>query len=83
LFTFTPLHRCLYLTLHNSHFLFKDVLGGKDNDLFKVGQMFNAERNETYGVSTEDPIEWTLTTKGFLSDGCSNPVSLNGGFGNE
>ena len=45
--------------------------------------MFNAERNETYGVATEDPIEWTLTTKGFLSDGCSNPITLNGGFGND
>lgn len=60
-----------------------DVFGGKGNDTFKVGQMFNSERNETYGVSTDDPIDWTLTTKGFLSDGCSHPVTINGGYGND
>ena len=42
--------------------------------------MFNAERNETYGVSVDDPIEWTLTTKGYLSDGCSHPITINGWF---
>ena len=45
--------------------------------------MFNSERNETYGVSTADRIEYTLTTKGFLSDGCSHPVTINGGYGND
>jgi hypothetical protein len=45
--------------------------------------MFNSERNETYGVSTADPISYTLTTKGFLSDGCSHPVTINGGYGND
>jgi hypothetical protein len=45
--------------------------------------MFNSERNETYGVSIDDPIEYTLTTKGFLSDGCSHPVTINGGYGND
>jgi hypothetical protein len=45
--------------------------------------MFNAERNETYGVSVDDPITYTLTTKGFLSDGCSHPVTINGGYGND
>lgn len=45
--------------------------------------MFNAERNETYGVSVDDPIEWTLTTKGYLSDGCSHPITINGGFGDD
>lgn len=59
------------------------MFGGNDNDTFKIGQMFNSERNETYGVSVDDPIEWTLTTKGFLSDGCSHPITINGGFGND
>jgi hypothetical protein len=45
--------------------------------------MFNAERNEAYGVSTYDPIHYTLTTKGFLSDGCSNPLTINGGYGDD
>jgi len=52
-------------------------------DLFRIGQMFNSERNITYGVSIDDPIQYTLTTKGFLSDGCSHPVTINGGFGND
>ncbi len=53
------------------------------SDSFKIGQMFNSERNETYGVSIDDPIKYTLTTKGFLSDGCSHPVTINGGYGND
>ncbi len=52
-------------------------------DSFAIGQMFNSERNETYGVSIDDPIKYTLTTKGFLSDGCSHPVTINGGYGND
>lgn len=45
--------------------------------------MFNSERNESYGVSVDDPITYTLTTKGFLSDGCSHPVTINGGYGDD
>ena len=45
--------------------------------------MFNDARNETYGVSTSDFIDTTLTTKGYLSDGCSHPVTINGGYGND
>jgi len=30
-----------------------------------------------------DPISTTLTTKGYLSDGNSHSVSVNGGFGND
>ncbi len=43
--------------------------------------MFNDERNKTYGVSVDDPIETTLTTKGYLSDGCraDRALSINGG----
>ena len=52
-------------------------------DEFKIGQMFNAEQNESYGVSTDNPIHYTLTTKGFLSNGCSNPLTINGGYGDD
>lgn len=45
--------------------------------------MFNDDRTEKYGVSTADPIKTTLTTKGYLSDGCSHPVTINGGYGND
>jgi len=62
-----------------------DVFGGPNNDHFYIGQMFRSPRNETYGVSIDDPINTTLTTKGYLSDGCdsSNPVTINGGPGND
>ena len=50
-------------------------------DSFYIGQMFNDARNETYGVSTQDPVHTTLTTKGYLSDGCSHPLTINGGYG--
>lgn len=40
------------------------MFGGDDNDSFYFGQMYNDERNATYGVSTNDPIQTILTTKG-------------------
>ena len=40
-------------------------------------------RTAAYGISTSDPITTTLTTRGYLSDGCSHPVTLNGGSGND
>ena len=58
-----------------------DVFGGNDTDSFYVGQMYNDNRTEEYGVSTADPISTTLTTKGYLSDGCNHPVTINGGYG--
>ncbi|KAL3793196.1 hypothetical protein ACHAW5_009498 [Stephanodiscus triporus] len=30
-----------------------------------------------------DVWEYTITTKGFLSDSCSHPVTINGGYGND
>ena len=58
------------------------MFGGPDDDVFKVGQMYNSERTEAYGVNLpEDKVEWTLTTKGFLSNGNTNPLSISGGFG--
>lgn len=47
--------------------LHQDVFGGDDNDSFYFGQMYNDERNATYGVSTNDPIQTILTTKGVSS----------------
>ena len=48
-------------------------------DNFFIGQLFNDYRNETYGVAMEDTIDTTLTTKGYLSNGCSHPITVNGG----
>jgi hypothetical protein len=60
-------------------FAVMDVFGGDEKDSFFVGQMFNDDRTTAYGVSTTDPIQTTLTTKGYLSDGCSHPITVNGG----
>ena len=48
-----------------------------------IGQMYNSERSVEYGVATDDPIDLTVTTKGFLSDGNSHPVTINGGYGDD
>eukprot|EP00956_Cyclotella_meneghiniana_P043951 scaffold295421_cov146-Cyclotella_meneghiniana.AAC.1 len=53
-----------------------DVFGGDGKDSFH-------DRTAAYGISTSDPITTTLTTKGYLSDGCSHPITLNGGSGND
>eukprot|EP00956_Cyclotella_meneghiniana_P043917 scaffold294212_cov285-Cyclotella_meneghiniana.AAC.1 len=60
-----------------------DVFGGDDNDSFYVGQMFNDDRTESYGITEYDSIATTLTARGYLSDGCSHPVTLYGGNGND
>lgn len=57
-----------------------DVFGGNENDSFHIGQMYFDNRTAVYGISTNDPIMTTLTTKGYLSDGCSHPITLNGGM---
>ena len=80
----------LYLNEGNNSVHFDDliattqVFGSKNSafsNRFYIGQMFNDERNNENGVSTKDPINTTLTTKGYLSDGCQpdRALSINGG----
>ena len=81
-----PIVTALFLAISSFSImtLLQQVDGGPNTDEFRFGQMFNSERsNETSGVSTEDFIETTLTTKGYLSDACSHPVTVNGGGGND
>lgn len=81
--TITRLLLFLYIGENSCHFDdtigTMDVFGGPNSDYFYIGQMFNDERTEAYGVATNDPIDTTLTTKGYLSDGCSHPITINGG----
>ncbi|GAX18396.1 hypothetical protein FisN_2Lh003 [Fistulifera solaris] len=60
-----------------------NVFGGNDADSFYIGQLYNSERDEAANVNINDPISTTLTTKGYLSDGNSFSLTLNGGFGND
>lgn len=60
-------------------FCIYDVIGGDGNESFHIGQLYNDSRITAYGISPIDPITTTLTARGYLSDGCSHPVTLNGG----
>jgi hypothetical protein len=52
------------------------VSGGKGDDKFVVGQLYNGDHDK-YGVAT------VLTTRGYLSNGCTAPLSTFGGEGND
>lgn len=60
-----------------------DVFGGTSQDKFYIGQLYNAERDNMTNVRVSDPITTTLTTRGWLSNGCSDPISLNGEAGDD
>lgn len=45
---------------------------------FRVGQLYNSSRDKLHYVRASDPIQTTLTTKGYLSNGNSHPLFLNG-----
>ena len=50
---------------------------------FRVGQLYNSERDVGSHVNAADPIDTTLTTKGYLSDGNNHPITINGEFGGD
>lgn len=60
-----------------------DVFGGTGVDKFYIGQLYNSNRDNLTNVRVSDPIETTLTTRGWLSNGNSDPISLNGDFGDD
>ncbi|TWT81033.1 Bifunctional hemolysin/adenylate cyclase precursor [Planctomycetes bacterium CA13] len=76
--------------LGNDHFAVDDTaaeitLNGEDgNDSFQFGQLFRSERNEVdANVSVDDVFATIETTRGFLSNGISSPMTVNGGLGND
>lgn len=48
---------------------------------FRIGQRYNSPRDQMKGV--EDPIETTLTTQGYLSDGNSHSIAIKGQGGDD
>src|SRR4051794_28490213 len=46
------------------------------NDKFIIGQLYNAPKGEFN-------VETTLTTRGYISKGCSSPLILRGGDGDD
>jgi hypothetical protein len=50
---------------------------------FRFGQLYYSPRDSDAGVADADPIYTTNTTKGYLSDGNSHKITLNGGAGGD
>jgi hypothetical protein len=50
---------------------------------FRIGQLYGSARDRTHFVALADRIQTTLTTQGYLSNGNSHPLILNGDFGND
>ena len=59
--------------------------GGAGDDLFQIGQIFGAQRNEADGNLLAQDVfpELVATTRGWLSPGSSAPMVAQGGTGND
>jgi Ca2+-binding RTX toxin-like protein len=58
--------------------------GEMGDDTFQIGQMFRSERTTVAAnVSVDDEFATIETTRGFLSNGISAPMTINGGIGND
>ncbi|MGP0628314.1 LEPR-XLL domain-containing protein [Nitrospina sp. 32_T5] len=56
------------------------INSGADNDFFQVGQLYKSRRTpELAGVAQEDVFATIETTRGFLSNGISNDMTINAG----
>ena len=60
-----------------------EINGDRGNDTFQVGQMFQSARDALANLPAIDQFPTTQTTKGFLSNGVSQPATLNGGDGED
>ncbi|MGN0934355.1 MAG: hypothetical protein ACI4OF_15260, partial [Falsigemmobacter intermedius] len=56
--------------------------GGAGNDLFRIGQLYGAERSADF-VGAGDVFATRATTAGYLSEGNSHALSLHGGSGDD
>ncbi|TMB63883.1 MAG: hypothetical protein E6J51_10410, partial [Chloroflexi bacterium] len=60
------------------------VNGGQGNDSFQVGQLYRSRRTPTLaGIAPEDVFATIDTTQGWLSNGVSFPMTINGGIGDD
>ncbi len=69
-----------------------EVNGESGDDIFQVGQLFRTLRNVNVdsapvsidtGIADEDFFATIEVTRGFLSNGISDPMTINGGIGND
>jgi Ca2+-binding RTX toxin-like protein len=59
------------------------VFGQEGNDEFFFGQLFNGPRDWQNIDLPTDRVDTTLTTVGYLTNGCSFPVTADGGHGDD
>ncbi|HET7129920.1 MAG TPA: hypothetical protein VFJ93_12675, partial [Gaiellaceae bacterium] len=60
------------------------VNGDEGNDFFQIGQLYRSRRTPALaGVAPEDVFATIETTLGWLSNGISKPMTINGGVGND
>lgn len=60
------------------------INGGDGNDFFQIGQLYKTQRTVALaGVAPEDVYATTETTRGFLSNGISLPMTINGDAGED
>ncbi|MDT8419498.1 MAG: calcium-binding protein, partial [Desulfuromonadales bacterium] len=59
------------------------ISGGAGNDSFQVGQLFKSARNADAQVAELDVFATLPTTRGYLSNGASEALTINGGLGND
>lgn len=59
-----------------------NVDGGNGSDSFRIGQVYNADRNNPL-LPKVSQVATTLTTRGFLSNGNGQPAVLSGGRGED
>ena len=64
------------------------INGGPENDTFQVGQMFRSPRTDNPDANIsdnpfDDQFATIETTRGWLSNGISEAMTINGGDGND
>ena len=59
------------------------IYGGAGDDYFQVGQLYKAPRTNSADIPNADVFATIETTRGFLSNGNSSPLSISGGLGND
>ncbi|MFT7227617.1 MAG: hypothetical protein ACI8PW_000192, partial [Methylophilaceae bacterium] len=59
------------------------IYGDAGNDIFQVGQIFQAPRDAYAGLLPRDYVDTTQVTLGFLTNGVSFATNLYGGIGND
>jgi Ca2+-binding RTX toxin-like protein len=57
--------------------------GGVGDDTFQIGQLYKSPRGIAAGVAAADIFATTPTTRGYLSNGNSETMTINGGSGDD